>query len=95
MNEVRLQGHFCRVTAYTDGTVQIDDDYSWIHEDGFYHATFLVVDGAWIEVYVRETYFEYWREHYVDTLDTLLIEGRLSTDVGRGSGIVSNYVVIG
>lgn len=95
INVVKLLGHFCKVTAYTDETIKIEDAFEWKHGDGFYSATFLTCDGAWIEVRVKTSYFEYWYTHFVEGLEVIQIEGRLCTEVSRGTGIARNYIAIG
>ena len=95
MNVVKLVGRFCKVTAYTDKTVKTEDVFEWKHGDGFYSATFLTCDGAWIEVRVKTSYFEYWYSHFVEGLGVVQVEGRLCTEVSRGNGIVKNYIAIG
>ena len=95
MNVVKLVGRFCKVTAYTDKTVKTEDVFEWKHGDGFYSATFLTCDGAWIEVRVKTSYFEYWYSHFVEGLAVVQVEGRLCTEVSRGTGIVKNDIAIG
>lgn len=95
MNVVKLLGHFCKVTAYTDETTKIEDAFEWKHGDGFYSATFLTCDGAWIEVRIKTSYFEYWYSHFVEGLEIVQVEGRLCTEISRGTGIVKNYIAIG
>ena len=95
MNVVKLLGHFCKVTAYTDETIKTEDAFKWKHGDGFYSATFLTCDGAWIEVRVKTSYFEYWYPHFVEGMEVVQVEGRLCTEVSRGTGIVRNYIAVG
>lgn len=95
MNIVQLLGHFCKVTAYTDETIKIEDAFEWKHGDGFYSATFLTCDGAWIEVRIKTSYFDYWYSHYVKGLEIVHVEGRLCTEISRGTGIIKNYIAIG
>lgn len=94
-NVVKLLGNFCKVTAYTDVKIKIEDDFEWKSGDGFYSATFLTCDGAWIEVRVKTSYFEYWYTHFVEGLSVVQVEGRLCTEVSRGNGIARNYIAIG
>lgn len=95
INVVKLLGHFCKVTAYTDVKIKTEDAFEWKDGDGFYSATFLTCDGAWIEVRVKTAYFDYWYSHFVEGLSVVQIEGRLCTEVSRGTGIVRNYIAIG
>lgn len=95
INVVKLLGHFCKVTAYTDKTIKIEDAFEWKHGDGFYSATFLTCDGAWIEVRVKTAYFEYWYSHFVEGMGVVQVEGRLCTEISRGTGIARNYIAIG
>ena len=95
MNVVKLVGRFCKLTAYTDKTIKIEDAFEWKHGDGFYSATFLTCDGAWIEVRVKATYFEYWYTHFVKESEVVQVGGRLCTEISRGTGIVKNYIAIG
>ena len=95
MNVVKLVGRFCKVTAYADETIKIEDAFEWKHGDGFYSATFLTCDGAWIEVRVKATYFECWYSHFVKWSKVVQVEGRLCTEISRGTGIVKNYIAIG
>lgn len=95
MNYVKLLGHFCIVHAYTDTTTEIVEKENWKQGDGFYSATFLTCDGVWIEVRVKDCYFEYWYSHYVEGLETVKIEGHLGVEVGRGTGIVKHYIAVG
>ena len=95
MNVVKLVGRFCKVTAYTDETIKIEDAFEWKLGDGFYSATYLTCDGAWIEVRVKIAYFEYWYSHFVEGREVVQVEGRLCTEVSRGNGIVKNYIAIG
>ena len=46
-------------------------------------------------VNVKTSYFEYWYSHFVEGLCVVQIEGKLCTEVSRGTGIVKNYIAIG
>ena len=94
MNNVSLYGHFAKVTAYTNCDVEVKEEFEWYHGDGYYSATFVTTDDAWIEVRVATSSFE----ELIKTVKAHAychIEGRLCTEVGRGTGIVSNYITIG
>lgn len=91
-NKVTLYGHFCTVEAHTDCTVDTKAEFEWKRKDDLYCATFLSVDDAWIEVRVSEYFYE--NEFKNTSKRYCKIEGRLCTEVGRGSGIVSNYILI-
>lgn len=91
-NKVTLYGHFCTVEAHTDGSVDIKTEFEWKKKGDFYCATFLSVDDTWIEVRVSEYFYE--NEFKSISKRYCKIEGRLCTEVGLGSGIVSNYILI-
>ena len=95
MNVVKLLGHFCTVSASTNGEVSVREDYKWREGDGFYYATFLACDGAWIEVRVADSYFEHFMSHFVEGHEVVQLEGHLRTDVSLGTGVVHNYIAIG
>lgn len=91
-NKVTLYGHFCTVEAHTDCSVDVKTKVEWRKKDDLYCATFLSVDDAWIEVRVSGECFDNTYKsvrHFYQR-----IEGRLCTEVGLGSGIVSNYILI-
>lgn len=92
VNKVTLYGHFCTVEAHTDCSVDVKEKFEWKRKDDLYCATFLSVDDAWIEVRVSEFFYEY--EFKSLPKRYCKIEGRLCTEVGRGSGVVSNYILI-
>ncbi len=91
-NKVTLYGHLCTVEAHTDCSVDVKTEVEWKRKSNLYCATFLSVDDTWIEVRVSEeqynTTYKGARNYYCR------IKGRLCTEVGRGSGIVSNYILI-
>lgn len=93
MNRVSLNGHFAKVEAHTNGDVSVSEVFEWKHGDGYYSATFVTVDDAWIEVRVATAYFEEFSKK-IKRHAYCHIEGRLATEVGLGSGIVRNYVWI-
>lgn len=91
-NKVTLYGHFCTVEAHTDGSVDVKTEFEWKKIGDYYQATFLSVDDTWINVQVSRECFENTYKsvkHFYQR-----IEGRLCTEVGLGSGIVSNYILI-
>ena len=100
MNRVSLNGHFAKVEAHTNGDVSVSEVFEWKHGDGYYSATFVTVDDAWIEVRVATAYFEEFSKKIqgcpfkIQGCPFCHIEGRLATEVGLGSGIVRNYVWI-
>ena len=91
-NKVTLYGHFCTVEAHTDCSVDVKEKVEWKKKDDLYCATFLSVDDAWIEVRVSEYFYE--NEFKNKSKGYCRIEGRLCTEVGRGNGVVSNYILI-
>lgn len=91
-NKVKLYGHFCTVEAHTDCSVDVKEKVEWKKKDDLYCATFLSVDDTWIEVRVSEYFYE---NEFKNTSKLYRkVEGRLCCEVGRGSGIVSYYVLI-
>lgn len=95
MNSVKLLGHFAEVTAYTDGSIKVVDEEVWEAKGDYKKATFLASDSAWIEVRVRTDYFDWWYTNYVKGREVVMLDGKLCTEVSRGSGIVKNYIWIG
>ena len=91
-NNVELYGHFCTVEAHTDCSVDVKEKVEWKKKDDHYCATFLSVDDAWIEVRVSDFFYENKFKRLSNPY--CKIEGRLCTEVGRGNGIVSNYILI-
>ena len=63
---VKLLGKFAQVYAYTDGSIKVVTHHGWYHGDGYYSATFLASDGAWIVVRVRDSYFDCFFKKYVE-----------------------------
>lgn len=95
MNSVKLSGNFVEVTAYTDGSIETVYKEVWKEKGDYKKATFLASDGVWIEVRVRTDYFDWWYTNYVAGKEVVMIDGKLCTEVSRGSGIVKNYIRIG
>lgn len=94
MNNVTLYGHFAKVSASTNCDVTVTEEFEWYHGDGYYSATFVTVDDAWIEVRIKTSSFEEFEKTSLEHCPYCRIEGRLRTEVGRGTGIVKNYVWI-
>ena len=95
MNSVKLLGKFAQVYASTDGSIKVVNKEVWEDKGDYKKATFLVSDGAWIEVRVRTDYFDWWYTNYVAGNEVVMLDGKLCTEVSRGSGIVKNYIWIG
>ena len=91
-NKVTLYGHFCTVEAHTDCSVDVKEKIEWRRKGDLYCTTFLSVDDTWIEVRVSEERFNEIYKYAKNCYHK--IEGRLCTEVGFGSGIVSNYILI-
>ena len=95
MNSVKLSGNFAEVYASTDGSIKTVKKEVWEEKGDYKKATFLASDGAWIEVRVRTDYFDWWYTNYVAGKEVVMLDGKLCTEVSRGSGIVKNYIWIG
>ena len=91
-NKVTLYGHFCTVEAHTNGSVDVKEKVEWKRKDDLYCTTFLSVDDTWIEVRVSDYFYESQFKNMSHI--HCKIEGRLCTEVGLGSGVVSNYILI-
>lgn len=92
MNNVVLYGHFAEVQATTDCDIIVREQFEWKQKEGCYSATFVTVDDAWIEVRVKTSSFEEFEKVHLKQTPYCRIEGRLRTEVSRGSGIVHNYI---
>lgn len=95
MNSVKLLGNFAEVTASTDGSIKTVKKEVWEEKEDYKKQTFLTSDGDWIEVRVRTDYFDWWYDNYVKGKEVVMIDGKLCTEVHRGTGIVKNYIWIG
>lgn len=98
MNKVSLTGHFCTVNAYTDTSIT-EEEVIWKNKkvegrDIEYKCSTLVFDRGFIDVYIPKSYWEILIAD--DRLSgSVIVEGNLETAVGRGTGIVRNFITAG
>ena len=94
MNKVSLTGHFGCIEAYTDTTVKETNIINWKDKQvrGInYVCSTLVFDRGFIDVYIPKSYREILFAD--DRLSgSVIVEGNLETEVGRGTGIVRNFI---
>lgn len=99
MNSVKLTGFFAKVTAYTSGDVKVEYSQDWksYFKDDFNYikGTFVIEENdAFIEVRMTYEKFKELEKKYTFTDNVMSIEGKLCTEVSRGIGTVSNYILI-
>lgn len=94
MNEVTLTGRFKQIHAYTNSEVRTDDILVWQFDfDGNARGFFLMDDSNWIMVELDKVLYDY----VIDTereFKHLKIAGNIRTEVGRGTGITTNYIKV-
>ena len=99
MNSVKLTGAFAKVSAYTNGDVKVDYSQDWksyFKDDFNYIKGTFVIEENYAFVEVRMTYkkFKELEKKHRFTDNVMSIEGKLCTEVSRGTGVVSNYILI-
>lgn len=98
LNHVMLKGAFAKVHAYSSGawTVEYSQDWKSYFKDCFDYVkgTFVVEDNSFIEVRMSYAKFKELETKHRFTGNVMSIEGKLCTEVSRGIGTVSNYILI-
>ena len=99
MNSVKLTGAFAKVSAYTNGdvTVEYSQDWKSYFNDDFNYikGTFVIEENdAFVEVRMSYAKFKELEKKHGFTDSVMTIEGKLCTEVSRGIGTVSNYILI-
>lgn len=99
MNSVKLTGAFAKVSAYTDGDVKVEYSQDWksYFKDDFNYikGTFVIEENhAFVEVRMTYKKFKELEKKHRLTDNVMSIEGKLCTEVSRGTGVVSNYILI-
>lgn len=95
MNVVMLKGRFAEVHAYTDGSIEVKDP-SWKIEGDCYVGQFLLFwDESFIQIRVPFGIFNtaFMCKPLINQ-EFSHITGELKTQIGRGTGIVSNYIKV-
>lgn len=95
MNVVTLKGRFAEVHAYTDGSI-VAKDPGWKIEDDCYVGQFLLYrDESFIQIRVPFSVFNpaFMCQPLINQ-KFFHITGELKTQIGRGTGMVSNYVKV-
>lgn len=99
MNSVKLKGAFAKVSAYTNGFVKVEYSQDWksyFKDDfNFIKGTFVIEENhAFVEVRMTYEKFKELEKKHSSDGNVMSIEGKLYTEVSRGTGIVSNYILI-
>lgn len=99
MNSVKLTGAFAKVSAYTDGDVKVEYSQDWksyLKDDfNFIKGTFVIEENhAFVDVRMTYKKFKELEKKHRLTDNVMSIEGKLCTEVSRGTGVVSNYILI-
>lgn len=99
MNSVKLTGAFAKVSAYTSGAVTVEYSQDWksYFRDDFncVKGTFVIEENdAFVEVRMSYEKFKELEKKHEFTDSVMTIEGKLCTEVNRGIGTVSNYILI-
>lgn len=99
MNNVKLKGAFAKVSAYTCGdvTVEYSQDWKSYFKDDFNYikGTFVIEENdAFVEVRMTYEKFKELEKKHRFSGNVMSIEGKLCTEVSRGAGVVSSYIMI-
>ena len=99
MNSVKLTGAFAKVSVYTSGAVTVEYSQDWksYFKDDFNYikGTFVIEENdAFVEVRMTYEKFKELEQKHGFTDSVMTIEGKLCTEVNRGIGTVSNYILI-
>ena len=103
MNSVKLTGAFAKVSVYTSGAVTVEYSQDWksYFKDDFNYdfnyikGTFVIEENdAFVEVRMSYAKFKELEQKHGFTDSVMTIEGKLCTEVNRGIGTVSNYILI-
>lgn len=99
MNSVKLTGAFAKVSAYTNGEVKVEYSQDWkiYFKDDFNYikGTFVIEENdAFVEVRMTYKKFKELEKKHRFTDNVMSIEGKLCSEVSRGTGVVSNYILI-
>ena len=99
MNSVKLTGAFAKVSAYTNGDVKVEYSQDWksYFKDDFNYikGTFVIEENyAFVEVRMTHKKFKELEKKHKFTDNVMSIEGKLCTEVSRGTGVAGNYILI-
>lgn len=100
MNYVQFTGKVASVNAYTDGSYRVIDEHScaWTVTEDYYRVTLVNAEENeinWIKArFPKKQWNEFFKTHKPEDIKLMKVEGAIKTDIGRGSGYVSNYIEV-
>lgn len=95
LNQILIAGNLQKVTAYTDGSIKTEKA-EWKEKQDFLCTTLynvLTEDKSFIEVRFHKEVFAQFL-NMKETVHKVKIIGRLETEISRGTGIVSHYILV-